>query len=159
MAELHFSVASPQTAFYTGHNKLKSDVATAYNGTLLELSAGEWIVDTGAGNARGILDEQRQFVEFPTSDNVASDMKGKYVNVATGSFRAFIGKDLFSAGAIPSVGAKLYAGTAGGVGKYAASGATAIIGIVEGTTTITDETGTAFTVAICYIDLSAAVGA
>lgn len=152
MAELHFSVASPETAFYDGKHKLKSDVATAYNGTMLEMNSdGELIVDTGAGAVRGMLYEFRQFVEFPTSDNVAADMAGKYVNYATGHFMAFVGKDFFAAGSFPTVGTKLYAGATTNAGKLvtsAVSGVTVPVGIMDGSTTIVDETGTAVTVAI-----------
>lgn len=157
MADYTFHVGTPGEALYDGHKKLNANVATARNGTLLELSSGEWIVDTGAGNVRGALYEFRQFVEFPVDENVAADMAGKYVNVARGTFMALIGADHFVGGTIPAVGSKLYAGASGDAGKYkttAASGVTIPIGEVEGTTTYTNENGVTVTVAIVRLDLN-----
>ncbi len=147
MANYYFAVA--RGGEYNGKHKIKSDQTTLRNGNLIKLDSGEIILDAGTDKeARGFLYEFRPYAEFPKDDNVAATEAGRYANFVTGVFSAFLGVDHFAAGALPAVGAKLYAATAGNVGKLATTGTTAL-GECELTTTVPDGAGGTISVALC----------
>lgn len=147
MANYFFSVA--RGGEYNGKHKIKSDVTTLRNGNLVTLSSGEIVLDTGVDKvARGMLYEFRPYAEFPANDNVAATEAGRYANFVTGVFSAYVGVDHFAAGSLPAVGDKLYAATAGNVGKLATTGTTPL-GECELTTTVPDGAGGTISVALC----------
>jgi hypothetical protein len=148
MANYFFSVAGGGR--YNGKHPIKSDVTTLRNGNLVKLdSSGNIILDAGTDKeARGFLYEHRPYAEFPLNDNVAATHAGKMANFVTGEFQAYVGVDHFAVGALPAVGAKLYAGTAGNVGKLAVTGTTPV-GECELQTTVPDGVGGTISVALC----------
>lgn len=149
--ETYFFKVSGGNPHYNGKHILDAHATTIYMGYLVEISSGEVIVDTGVGNACGMLYEFRPLAEYPTSENVGATEGGNYVNFVTGDFTAFINVGLFAAGSMPSVGNSLYAGTSGSVGKLATSGSTTVLGKVEALTTLVDEYGTSYSVALCHM--------
>lgn len=147
MANYYFAVA--RGGEYNGKHKIAAAVTTLRNGNLVKLDSGEILLDAGVDKvAVGFLYEFRPYIEPNLDDNVASTHAGKYANFVTGLFSAFVGVDHFAAGALPAVGAKLYCGTAGAVGKLAVTGTTAL-GECELHTTVPDGAGGTIAVALC----------
>lgn len=149
MSELFFSVATPDPSIYDGKHDLDPAETTVYNGYLVALnSSGSAIISTGS--PIGMFYDKMALERFPASSNLGTYLVGKKVNYVTGFFKAFVGKDLFSAGAIPTQNAKLYDN---GAGKLALAGSTAI-GVVENADiTMQNPTG-ARTVALCRFDFT-----
>ena len=107
MSELFFSVATPDPSIYDGKHTLDADETTVYNGYLAALdSSGHVIISTGS--PIGMFYDKMALERFPASSNLATYLSTEHVNYVTGFFKAFVGKDLFSAGAMPTVNAKLY---------------------------------------------------
>jgi hypothetical protein len=126
MTELFFSVATPDPSVYDGKHDLDPGETTVYNGYLAALnSSGSAIVSTGS--PIGMFYDKMSMVRFPATSNLGTYLGSKKVNIATGFFKAFVGKGLFSTGALPTQNAKLYDN---GAGKLALAGSTAI-GVVE----------------------------
>ena len=154
MSERYFAVAVNGPSIYNGRHILDTDVTTVYNGYLamIEATTGDMKISTGSPYGMFYDFMQMPNTEFPTTDNLATWMSGLDINVVTGVFEAFVGKDLFSAGVLPAIGAKLYDN---GAGLLATAG-TAVIGGVEGTAVVQNKAGVQ-TVARCKFDFSAIV--
>jgi hypothetical protein len=149
MSELFFSVATPGTAIYDGKHDLKTTVTTVYNGYLAAIdSSGSVIISTGS--PVGMFYDKMALERFPTTSNLGDYLGGKKVNFASGAFKAFVGKGLFSTGALPTQNAKLYDN---GAGKLALAGGT-VIGVVENADIdMTHPEGTR-KVALCRFDFT-----
>lgn len=155
MANRFFSVQDSQDgAIYDGNNKLNSNASSVYRGMLAGYpSGGSLGVSTGSA-VYGQFNDYLRNEEYPTTQELATYLAGKEINVVTGRYLCVMGADCFSAGAVPAVGTTLYPGTAGlidtaenwpGVGK---------IGRVLRQITVADyEGGGSFTAAECIMDL------
>jgi len=149
MSELFFSVATPDPSIYDGKHNLDASETTVYNGYLAALNAsGEVIISTGS--PIGMFYDKMALERFPASSNLATYLGDEKVNYVTGFFKAFVGKDLFSAGAMPTVNAKLYDN---GAGKLGLAGSTAI-GVAEIVDISIQHPEGARTVALCRFDFT-----
>jgi hypothetical protein len=149
MSEFFFSVATPDPAVYEGKHDLDPAQTTVYNGYLAALnSSGSVIISTGS--PIGMFYDKMAMVRFPTSSNLGAYLVGNKVNIAVGFFKAFVGKDLFSTGALPTQNAKLYDD---GAGKLALAGSTAI-GVVENADIDMTHPGGTRKVALCKFDFT-----
>jgi hypothetical protein len=151
MSELYFAVAANGPAIYDGKHNLDEDETTVYNGYLVMQSAGIAAVSTGS--PIGMFYDFMALERWPTSANLATYLGGKPVNYVTGFFKAFVGKDLFSAGAIPAVDAKLYDNGHGKLATASVGGAVAI-GVVENAAVTVQHPAGALTVALCRFDFT-----
>lgn len=159
MAEQHFSVASPGTAFYNGKHQLATGITgTLVNGNVVMLDAYGYVTrDDGTGKERGLAYEPMSFVEFPTSNNLVTYMKYKYMNFVGGHFVGFVGKDLFKGSVLPPIGAKLYplgGADIGLLGITGITGTSAPVGVMDGSATLPVGTtgGSGETVAMVQFD-------
>jgi hypothetical protein len=112
MTERYFAVATPEQAIYDGRHQLNINLSTAtYNGYLVALEALQGSLILATGSPLGQLYEFMSLTELPASVNLATYMPGHYTNMVTGVYEAFVGKDLFEEGTVPTVGDAIYAGT------------------------------------------------
>lgn len=152
MSELYFSVATPEQAIYDSRLKLASGQTTVYNGYLAGLSSGELVVSTGS--PIGMFYDQMAMEEVPASQNLGTYLQGKYTNYVTGAFQALVGKDLFSAGAIASNGAKLYDNGAGKLGTASVGSSVAIGQVLDADAGTVQNKAGAQTVALVRFDFT-----
>ena len=157
MANYYFQVLTAHQAIFDGTFKLTTSACTTgtyANGMLVEpdytVSPPVLVLSGASGSPIGQLNERRALIYFPQDEFlIGADQGGKYTNIVTGYYEALCGPDLFSAGAVPTVGAKLYTAASGLIGV---SGTTAI-GICIRTETVQRSTG-AFNAARCRFNLT-----
>jgi hypothetical protein len=147
--EIFFSVTMNDATQYDGRKQLASSETTVYNGFLAGFATGSVIVSTGS--PVGMFYDFMAMVEKPATKNLGTYLGDKYVNIVRGAFTADVGKDLFSAGALPAQDAKLYDD---GHGKLAVAGS-GVIGRVEQHVVVNNIVSGAQTVARCYFDFTA----
>ncbi len=93
-----------------GNNILNSSVSTAYNGYCLQMnSSAELLIPTDSGDRIvGLLYENQQLEELPTTENVATNRAGKRVGRVSGNFEALVTRLLFSGTVTPTAGDKIW---------------------------------------------------
>jgi len=150
----YFNVLTPDQAIFDGVNKLNSGSDAVYRGMLAGWpSGGSLGTSTGSAPYGQFYDYLRN-EEYVATEDLGDYLDGKEVGVVTGKYLALCGPDCFAAGSIPSVGAKLYAGTAGLLDVNQNWVGAASIGKVVGHYTVADAAGAgSFSAAQCLMDL------
>lgn len=152
MSELYFSVVTPEQAIFNSRHILEANQTTVYNGYLAGLSGDDMIVS--AGSPIGMFYDFMAMEDVPSSQNLGSYLPGKRVNVVMGSFQAYVGADLFSAGSIPADGTMLYDNGAGKLGTASVGSSVPIGQVLDNAIGTVQNVAGAQTVALCRFDFS-----
>ncbi len=153
MTNRYFNVTQPDR-IEDGVHKLNTGSSGVYRGMLAGWPSGGSLGTSTGSNPYGQFHDYLRLEEHPTSEDLSTYLCGKEINVVTGKYICLVGPGLFASGSVPSVGTKLYPGTAGLLDTAQNWPSVAVIGKVVGHVTIADFGGSgSFTAARCVMDL------
>ena len=151
MANRYFNVLT--RGIEDGLNKLNSGSSGVYRGMLAGWPSGGSLGTSTGSTPYGQFHDYLRLEEHPTSEDLATYLCGREINVVTGKYLCLVGPDLFASGSVAAVGTDLYPGTAGLLDTAQNWPSVGKIGRVVGHTTIADSLGTgSFTAARCLMD-------
>jgi len=154
MANRYFNVLDARNAELDGANKLNASSTGVYRGMLAGWPSGGSLGTSTGSAPYGQFYDFLRLEEPPTSEDLGGYLSGKEVNVVTGKYMTLVGPDLFTSGAIPSVGTQLYPGAAGLLDTAANWPDTESIGKVLAHHTIADAGGAgSYSAARCMMEL------
>ena len=154
MANRYFNVLNAHNAQLDGVNKLNTGSSGVYRGMLAGWPSGGSLGTSTGSAPYGQFYDYLRMEELPTSEDLATYLAGKEINVVTGTYMCLVGPDLFASGSIPSVGDQIYPGTSGLLDTTQNWPGVKPIGKCVGTATIADHGGDgSFTAARCIMDL------
>lgn len=154
MSNRYFAVLDDYNAIMDGANKLNASSTGVYRGMLAGWPSGGSLGTSTGSAPYGQFNDYLRNEEYPTSTDLGTYLSGKEINVVTGRYMALIGPDLFNGGSIPSVGTKLYPGTAGLLDTAQNWAGVSSIGKVVAHRTVADHDGDgSFDAAQCLMEL------
>ena len=151
MANRYFNVT--QGGIKEGAFKLNSGSSGVYRGMLAGWPSGGSLGTSTGSAPYGQFYDYLRLEEHPTSEDLATYLIGKEINVVTGKFNCLVGPDLFASGSVASVASQLYPGTAGLLDTAQHWPGVKPIGKVLGHFTVADAGGTgSYTAALCVME-------
>ena len=152
MANRYFAVMT--RGIEDGQNKLNTGSSGVYRGMLAGWPTGGSLGTSTGSAPYGQFHDYLRLEEYPTSEDLATYLCGKEVNVVQGEYLCLVGPDLFASGAIAAVGSSLYPGTAGLLDTAQHWPSVKSIGKVVAHHTVADSLGTgSFSAALCRMRL------
>lgn len=157
MANRYFAVVT--RGIEDGQNKLNASSSGVYRGMLAGWPSGGSLGTSTGSIPYGQFHDYLRLEELPQSEDLATYLCGKEINVVNGEYLALIGPDLFTAGSIPAVGTELYPGTAGLLDTTQNWPSVKVIGRCVAHHTVADSLGTgSFSAALCRMRLPVYAG-